>query len=164
MTKMAEINPEVERLYLSYKDRVYYYIKSKVNSVEDAEDILSEVFIKAGRFYDSYDGQKSSELTWMYSIARNAVIDFYRRQKESEELPEDLPLNFDIEEEAIEEETLERLAIALENMAPELRELIVLRYYNGFSLTEISGKMDISYGRIKLMHQKALAQLKKKLA
>ena len=161
---MMTQRPDVEELYREYRDKLLYYINGKVHSPDDAEDILSEVFIKVTRFNDSFDAQKASVQTWLYSIARNAVVDYYRRSKEFTELPEDIPLDSDIEEGVLEEETLDELAQALESMAPELRELIVLHYYSGLSLTEISERMDISYGRIKLLHQKALAMLKKRFA
>ncbi len=152
---------ELEQLYLKYKDKVLYFIRGKVSSQEDAEDLLSEVFIKVGRFYDKYDPEKSSVSTWIFSIARNTVIDHYRRQKDLSELPEDIPAEISLDDDLIEEEMLETLAEALEKMEPEYRDLVVLHYYKGRSLLEISGDMDISYGRIKLMHQKALVELKK---
>ena len=160
---MAAKGNEIEELYRAYRDKLFYYINGKVSSPDDAEDILSEVFIKVTRFYDSYDDSKSSVQTWLYSIARNAVVDFYRRSKEFGELSEEIPLDSKIEEEYLEEEMLDELASALESMDTELRDIIILRYYNNKSLTEISEMMDISYGRIKLLHQKALAELKKKL-
>ena len=161
---MAAGNPRIEQLYLAYKAQLLYYINGKVNSPEDAEDILSEVFIKVARFYGSYDDSKASVKTWLYSITRNAVIDFYRRSREYEELPEDIPLNSDIEGELIDEESLNELADALESIDEDLRDIVILHYYSGKSLTEISKLMGISYGRVKLLHQKALAVLKNRLS
>ena len=160
---MAAKGSEVEELYRAYRDKLFYYINGKVSSPDDAEDILSEVFIKVTRFYDSYDDSKSSVQTWLYSIARNAVVDHYRRGREYGELTEDIPLESDLEEEYLEEEMLDELADALESMDTELRDIIIMHYYSNKSLTEISEIMDISYGRTKLLHQKALAELKKKM-
>lgn len=149
-----------ERLYLEYRGKVLGYIRSKVSSREDAEDLCSDVFEKVFRSIESFDGERATLATWIYRIARNAVIDYYRRQRPTEELPETLACEDRLDEGILREEGLDELAQALERLTPELSALIVLRYFDGLTLTEIAQRMDLSYGAVKLRHQKALTFLK----
>ena len=81
---------EQERLYVEYRDRVLGYIRARVESREDAEDLCAEVFEKALRASGGYDAAKAAPGTWLYAITRNAVIDYFRRERPTAELPEDL--------------------------------------------------------------------------
>ena len=152
-----------EEIYLEYKDKVFGYVKNPVNSIEDAEDITSEIFIKIYSKLDTYDESKASLSTWIYSMTSNTVIDFYRTNHIHSEIPEDLTNESTIEDEVLNSESLEALAIALENLPQELRDIIVLRYYKGLTLQEIAEKMHLSYGVTKLRHREALGKLREKL-
>ncbi|MBQ7670297.1 MAG: sigma-70 family RNA polymerase sigma factor [Clostridia bacterium] len=151
---------EKERLYKDYRDKVFGYIRSRVNSREDAEDLCEDVFLKAYRSADEYDGERASLGTWIYSITRNTVIDYYRRSRPAEELPEDLSDDDSPEDGVLGSEMLEELASALESLPTELTDIIVLHYYDRISLTDIAAKLGISYGAVKLRHQKALMMLR----
>ena len=149
-----------ERLYMEYYSRVLGYIRARVNNKEDAEDLCADVFEKAFRSYADYDKSKAAPGTWLYSITRNTVIDYYRRSRPTAELPEDIPEEESIEEGLINAQTLEDLAKAMEKLPSALTEIIVLRYYDRIPLTEISQRMGMSYGALKLKHQKALKMLR----
>ena len=69
----------------------------------------------------------------------------------------------DLPNELIRRETLERLAAALNTLEPEERDIIVLRYYKGQTLTEISRLTDISYGMVRVKHNRALRALRVQL-
>ena len=114
--------------------------------------------------FRSFDKTKSSISTWVFTITRNTLIDHYRRVKPQEELDENLSDDSEIDEGLLQNESLEELAAALRSMPEELRDLIVLRYYDNRPLTEVAEMMGMSYGAVKLRHQKALAMLRKALA
>ena len=151
---------EHTRLYMEYRDRVLAYIRARVRLQEDAEDLCEEVFEKAFRVSDRYDAQRSAPGTWLYVITRNTVIDYFRRVRPTEELPEDLSDGALTEDGVIQAELLNALAAALENLPRELTDIIVLRYYDSLPLTEIAAKLGMSYGAVKLRHQKALLVLR----
>lgn len=159
---MAEIS--VEKLYTDFHKKVLSYISSRITNREDAEDLAADVFLKVQMSIDAYDENKASPSTWIYSITRNVVIDFFRTRKAGEELPDDLPAEGLIEEDYIRDETLSELADALEMLSEEERCIIVLHYYDGLPLTEIAAKLNMSYGMVKIRHNKALAALKKKMS
>ena len=93
-------HPDIEQIYTEYRDRVMGYIYARLRSRADAEDLCQDVFEKVNMKLDSFDSGKASISTWIYSITRNSVIDFYRRSHPHEEIDENA-----IEEgdEAIEE-------------------------------------------------------------
>jgi RNA polymerase sigma-70 factor (ECF subfamily) len=154
---------EKERLYAGYKVKVLSYIRSRVFNASDVEDLCEDVFVKAFAAADSFDPSKASAGTWLYSITRNTVIDYCRRFHPTEEIPEDISDECRTEDGIIESETLEELAAALENLPAELTDVIVLHYYDNLPLTEIAASLGLSYGAVKLRHQKALGLLRASL-
>lgn len=154
---------EQERLYVEYRGKVLGYIRARVRGWQ-AEDLCQDVFEKAFRAADQYDPQKSAPGTWLFTITRNTVISYLRRMRPMEELPEDLREDSLPEDSLLREDMLEELAATLEKLPEELTDIIVLRYYDGYPLTEIAGRLGLSYGAVKLRHQKALMLLRTALA
>ncbi len=157
-----KITVSPDEIYTEYRDKVFSYTRSKVQDYQDAEDLCEDVFIKVCQKLDQYDDSKSSLSTWIYNITKNTVIDYYRSHKYDLELLD----NYDYEdepEEELSEETLAFLAKALNELPVQLRDIIVLRYYEDLTLKEISDRMGISYGILKLKHKEALFLLKTKL-
>ena len=154
---------EKERLYAGYKVKVLSYIRSRVFNACDVEDLCEDVFVKAFAAADSFDPSKASEGTWLYSITRNTVIDYCRRFHPTEEIPEDISDECRTEDGIIESETLEELAAALEDLPEELTDVIVLHYYDGMPLTTVAVTLGISYGAVKIRHNKALSLLRSAL-
>lgn len=150
-------------IYESYHAKVQNFIYSKVNDMYLAEDICSDVFIKIYEKYDRFDESKSSLSTWIFTIARNTLIDYYRTRHVHEEVPEDMAQDSDVEEEVLNGEMLNTLASALEKLGERERDLIILHYYSGLKLNEIAEKMDISYSYVKILHKKALVELRTNL-
>ena len=150
-----------EEIYNQFHEKVQWYLLEKVGDKYLAEDLCSDVFVKVFDKYDSFDESKASLSTWIFTIARNTLIDYYRSRKVFEEVPEDIATNSDIEEEACNSETLEELAKALEKLEEREREIVILRYYSGFSLKDIAKRMNISYAYVKLLHNKAINELEK---
>ncbi len=153
-----------EQIYTEYSGKVMGYIRARIRSRADAEDIQSEVFEKILRKLDGFDPEKASLNTWIFTVTRNTVIDFYRRTKPSEELDENLSDDLELDEGLLNSETLSELAAALRKLPEQLRDIIVLRYYDGKPLTEIAGIMNLSYGAVKLRHQNAVLMLRNALS
>lgn len=149
-----------ERVYLDYRDKVRRYISGKVRNIHDIEDLTSDVFVKVYEKLEKFDGEKASVSTWVYTITRNTVIDFYRTNKTCEELPETLVSDDGVDENVIKEESLSELCDALESLDERSRDLIIFHYYKGLTLKEIAEKMSISYSYAKLLHNNAFAKLK----
>lgn len=162
MTELCE-KPDFERVYADFKGKVSRYVHGKIANVHDAEDVVSDVFVKVLNRLSEFDGSRASLSTWIYTITRNTVTDYFRTSKQFCGLSEELICSNDIDEIALEEETLEQLAKALEMLSERLRDIIVLHYYCGETLKSIAVKMGISYSYIKLLHANALSALQKNM-
>lgn len=155
--------PEWERIYTAYSGKVMGYIMARVQHRADAEDLCADVFEKVFRRIDEYDQEKASLSTWIFTITRNTLIDHFRKSKPAEELDENLSDDTAVETPLLEQETLGELAAALNQLPQELRDIVVLLYYDRKPMTEIAKMMHLSYGAVKLRHQKALTLLKRSL-
>lgn len=150
-----------DKIYLDYKEKVTAYVRNRIADPYAAEDLVSEVFLKVYRKLESFDESRASLSTWIYSITKNTVIDYYKKSKthslsfeemaETGEIPDDMPVC---------EELLTDLAKALENLSERERDLIILHYYRGYSLKRIAEMMGMSYINVKVIHSKALSALR----
>lgn len=147
-----------DALYIDYKDKVSAYVRGRIENEHDSEDIISTVFLKIYQKIDRFDGEKASLSTWIYTITRNTVIDYYKTKKMhigfSDEIePEDIA-------EENDDELLDALADALEALPERERDLIILHYYKGYTLKRIAEMMGMSYVNAKIIHAKALSVLR----
>ena len=154
---------DLDQIYTEYSGKVMGYIRARIRSSAEAEDLHSEVFEKVLKKIGEFDPSKASLNTWIFTITRNTVIDHFRRSKPSEELDENLSDDTEVDESLLQNESLEELADALRKLPQELTDLIVLRYYDNRPLTEVADMMGLSYGAVKLRHQKALTMLRRLL-
>lgn len=150
-------------IYRDYYNKVYGYIMNRVNHTQTAEDLTSEVFLKVYEKIDTFDETKASLSTWIFTITRNKLTDYYRQRRVFEEVPETLDDGSSVEDEYCNDEMLEMLAGALEELDERERDIIVLRYYSGRTLREISEQMGISYAYVKVLQNKAMSVLREKL-
>ena len=106
-----------EALYENYHGKVFGYLLERTGNREDAEDLCSTVFEKLCRVLLTYDREKASLSTWVYTVTRNTCLDYCRRRRPSEILPEEPEAGEDLENRLIRTESLDRLAEALGRMA-----------------------------------------------
>lgn len=158
-----ESNMTYEQVYQNYSKKVMSYIRPRINNPSDAEDLHSSVFTKVYEKFSSFDQTKASVSTWVYTIARNTLIDFFRTRKVMDELGDEDIVEEDAFQGILNEETLNELASALEKLPERERDLIILHYYHNRQLKEIAVKMHMSYSNCKLVHNKALMKLRQYL-
>lgn len=148
-------------IFQQYQNKVLRYFNSKLTDSYLAEDLCADVFLKVYEKLDTFDESKASLSTWIFTVARNTLTDYFRTRRVYEEVPEDLSAGSDIEEEVCNEEQLETLADALEALDERERDIIIFHYYSGMTLTAIAERMSISYAYVKVLHNKALSHMKK---
>jgi RNA polymerase sigma-70 factor (ECF subfamily) len=105
--------------------------------------------------------------TWIFNITRNTLIDHQRFMslRIHEEIPETMADDSpDMLDTLIMEQEQERLADALASLTQEEQDLIILHYYNEYTLLKVAEVMRKPYGQIKRLHMKALQKLKFRLA
>ena len=152
--------PELENIYNQYSGKVMGYIAARVQRRADAEDLCADVFEKVFRKWEAFDASKASVSTWIFTITRNTVIDYFRRTRPMDEPDENLASDETVDEGLLNQETLGELARALKLLPQEQQDIIVLLYCDGKPMTEIAQMMHLSYGAVKIRHQKALASLR----
>ena len=145
-----------EDIYLSYHDKVSSYIRGKVDHHQDAEDLVSQVFEKVYGKLHTFDETKASQSTWIYTITRNTVTDYYRTRRIHASYDE----AYELPAPEKDRDVLEDLADALMTLTERERDLILLHYYKGMTLKKVADKMGMSYINAKVIHKKALSGLK----
>ena len=151
---------EINRIYMEYQPKIEKYLLYKTNNRDLAEDLCSDVFMKLLKKADTFDETKASVSTWVYTIARNTLYDYFRTRHVTEELDEEIREDSDVEESICNDETMQELADALKKLDERERDLILLQYYGKNTLKDIAEKMGISYSYAKIIHKKALDHLK----
>ena len=154
-----------ETLYKTHWNRVCAYFVSKIGYRATAEDLCQDVFERAYRAFPGFDESRASAVTWLFTIARNALTDYYRTLHRHEPLdqepaPDGLTAPDTPEAELLRDETLSLLASALRGLEREDREIIVLHYDRGWTLKEVAERTGISYGMVKYRHRAALKKLR----
>lgn len=157
-----EMTPEKsEQIYKDYHDKVLHFIYGKTSNYTLAEDLTSDVFLKVYSKLDTFDDTKASISTWIYRIAQNTLIDYFRTRKVFSEVPEEISQESEIDEELLNNETLDALADALTELPERDRDLIILHYYHGLTLKEAAARLGMSYSNAKLVHNKSLVVLER---
>jgi len=143
--------------------RIYRYVFYRVNNREDAEDLTSEVFVRMVKFLNT---QKGSFHAWLYRIAANLVIDYYRRRARRKEISlgdereEFLPSMEDHAEKTL---LLEELRRALSELTEEQKQVITLKFMEGYDNSEIAEILSKSIGAVKALQFRGLAALRESL-
>jgi len=92
---------EIEELYEKFKKPLFRFISYKVSDIHSAEEILNDVFFKAAKSMDSLK-EKTKVQSWLYKIASNLIIDYYRRKKETYvDINDDISVEDDSNDETI---------------------------------------------------------------
>ena len=137
--------------------RVYAYVAYRIGDGPDAEDVTSEVFVRALRYRASYDPAKGQPITWLTGIARTVLIE---NGQAPQTLGEDaLPA---LVEPSQEERTDERLALtdALAHLSERDRELLALRYGADLKAKQIAALADMDTHAVEVALSRALARLR----
>jgi RNA polymerase sigma-70 factor (ECF subfamily) len=154
------------RLYEHYYEDVYNYVYHRVPGAPVAEDLTAEVFLKALESIDSFNFWGPPLVVWLFRIARNLIADYYRRGPVPVEvsLKEGMLHPEEGADEVFERElTREQLVRALSNLTEDQQEVVILRFVDGFSITDVAQILDKSAGAIKSLQHRALDSLNRGL-
>lgn len=170
-----------EQLVRQQNRRVYNLCYRFTGSATDAEDLTQEVFIKIYRTLGSFDADKAAFTTWMTTVARNLLVDHYRRSRQERETDsidaapegedEGLRLSDRIEdrgptpEQRVESsEVGARVHAALQQLSPELREAVILRDLQDMDYKEIATALRVPEGTVKSRINRGRGELARVLA
>jgi RNA polymerase sigma-70 factor, ECF subfamily len=151
-------------LYDRYVEAVYRYVFYRVRNDADAEDLVSDVFMRALRAIPRYE-PRVAFLAWLYRIARNAVIDRARRSRTQISF-EDALAHPNADQVVEPDATIlalsdkEAVRAALAKLTPLQQEVIVLRFVEGYSTLEIANLVGKREGTVRGIQFRALEALR----
>jgi RNA polymerase sigma-70 factor (ECF subfamily) len=160
--KYASVKTQVNRLRQNEPDawdelvqewsaRLFNYIRNSVPTREDAQDILSETFAAAVRSIHRFDGNVAMS-TWLYALAHNKVVDFWRRTKIEQELSPTLSI-------ADDEPSLD-FQEAFGRLPEAARKVLQLRYVEGLGVDEIAQVLGRTYKATESLLSRSRSMLK----
>ena len=156
-----------EDWYDQHRSTVFRYVRFRVATREAAEDVTSEVFLKALRSFERYDASRASPRTWLLRIARNAVTDHLRALRRRGSLHVSLDRVPDLvadtpsqEERVLRQERIQSLLKANQTLRPADQEILSLRYGAGLNNGEIAEALSISHNAVAVRLHRALKRLK----
>jgi RNA polymerase sigma-70 factor (ECF subfamily) len=154
-------------IYECYAPAIFRYLYSHLDNRLDAEDLTEEVFLRTWQSLPRYRDKGVPFLAYVFRIARNALVDHYRRQKKPQ--PElfaeystsilDLsPGPAEIYSDKIEQQELH---LMLNQLREDYRTVLILRFITGLSPNETAQIMDRSEGAVRVLQHRALSKLRK---
>ncbi len=158
-----------EELVREYTRRVYALCYRFTGSDGEAQDLTQEVFLRVFRTLKSFRADEGSFGTWMTRVARNLLIDHYRRTRQlrvTDSIEEQLPMIEETRDAGVRpdhvlagREASEVLQSALQRLSPDLREAVILRDLQEMEYREMAGVLRIPEGTVKSRINRGRAEL-----
>ena len=165
---------EFDRLYETYHHTLFQYLFYMVRNRQVAEELVQEVYIKVLHSFRSFEG-KSSEKTWLYSVAKHVGIDWIRSQRRKKrkwegkqyewserefELKDHAPLP---EEIVVQKSEVQEVYNMLRRCTEDQQQVVLLRYVQSLSVSETAEVLGWTESKVKTTQHRALKFLRKNL-
>ena len=159
-----------ESAVLPYLDAAYTLARYLTRNEQDAQDVVQDAYLRALEYFDSFRGEgETSARAWLLAIVRNTA--YSRRRRHSDALTtefdetqhSDAVADDNPEDALLRSDAKETLARALDRLAPEFREVIVLRELEGLSYKEISAVAGVPVGTVMSRLSRARTRLQEAL-
>lgn len=153
-------------LYQRHVKSIYRYHLARTGNVQDAQDLTAQTFLAALEGIGAYRGQRTFA-GWLFGIASHKAVDHHRRVRahrplaEAEEMPQDCP---PVEEAAVTRLQMARVREALEKIAPERAEALILRIFSGLSAAQTGQIMGKSEAAVRMLVHRGLSDLRQALS
>ncbi|MBI2278824.1 MAG: sigma-70 family RNA polymerase sigma factor [Candidatus Brennerbacteria bacterium] len=151
-------------LYDLYMPRIYRFVFLRTRGREDAEDLTHQVFMNAWQNLHRYETRGFPFGSWLYRIASNAVIDYYRTAKAHaplEAVPEEVfaePNTMgDVVDTAI---NLDRIRITLASLEPDQQNVLLMKFVDDMTNKEIADALGKTEGAVRVIQHRAIKKLR----
>ncbi len=155
-------------LYDHYQPQIYRFVLLKVSRREDAEDLTHQVFFHAFQNIERYENLGFPFSSWLYRIARNQTIDFYRTRKKDvglDDIDQDLAAHFENHEDRVDQNIkLGTVMAAIGTLKPEYQDVVIMRFIEDLPIRDVAHALEKSEGAVKLIQHRAIGELKKILS
>lgn len=159
----------IEELHRRYVDRIFNYIYVQTNNYHDSEELLQDVFFKTARQLHQFEG-KSSFKTWIFKIARNVLIDYYRKNKDKrnhttmeESIIENVDKENSVEHTVLRNLHMEEVMQAIDKLPKHYQTVLHLRFIEDFTLEETAETMGKTLLSVKAMQHRARKALSERI-
>ncbi len=169
---MANIKKTFSKIYDQYIDKIYRFIYLKVNSQEIAQDLTSETFLRGWEAFKKANNPTNNDrkienpAAFLYQIARNLVIDYYREKDKNKTVPLEFQPIIDSrqnpKEDAIQRSEINMIKIALTGLKEEYQNVIIWHYLDDLSIKEVAKMMGRTEQATRVLLHRALTVLKKR--
>ena len=158
---------QFSRIYDQYIEKIYRFIYFKVSSQEMAEDITSKVFLNGWESYKNKGGI-SNPGAFLYQIARNMIVDYYREKDKTkivstEFIPQIADNRTNVHEKAVLGSDIEMVKSAIQNLKKDYQDVLIWHYLEDMPVAEIAQILDKPNGTIRVMIHRGLKALKNEL-
>ena len=164
---LARKQSAVERLFETHFERVARYIAIRIGNINDAEDLASEVFVRALKTVDSYKETGAPMEAWVFRIAHNIAIDYLRQKGRRPAVPldESLPLaaRDDPSEDAERKQEVEELNRAVAQLSEAQQQVLALRFGSEMTSEAAAEVMRKKPGAVREMQSAAIKKLRELL-
>ncbi len=153
-------------LYDHYQPMIYRFTLVKTGRREEAEDLTHQIFLSAWQNVRNYKHRGHPFSSWLYQIARNQVVDYYRSKKNNASLDDGEPELFtpSMATDPVDVSVklaVEKVFLAIKKLKPEHGDVIMLRFVEDLSLRDTAKALKKTEGAVKLMQHRAIKELKK---
>lgn len=149
----------IGKLYDGHHEQIFRYVWSRVRHKEVAEDLTGEIFTRMVSHLPDYQPQQAPFRAWLYQIARNLIVDHFRRNGNPTAVPlqrVELTAGSNPDEVIDQHLSLQKVQEALERIDAEQRDVILMRFVLGLSLQEVADTLDKSVGAVKSIQHRGL--------
>lgn len=162
-------NEKFQEIYLRYKNQIFTYVKRVLyfSSNEIILEIVDEIFVKVYTKLPKLSNTESFK-HWIYRIAHNYCVDHIKKKRieileEKDQLNQKIDNRINIEKDYIKQELNDYIMNIINKFDNQLREIIILKFYQGLTFKEISHITKIPIRTLKFKSRKALLELGAKL-
>lgn len=165
---MADINAYFSQIYEQHVEKIYRFISLKVSSVETAEDLSSEVFLRLLKHIQGQSSEIEHPQAFLYQIARSVVADHYRQAKIRTISIEKTTIEIEDMGDATQESAeisleMERIKRALVELNDDYQNYVIWRYIDELSVPEIAQITGKTEENVRVGIHRALQALKEKV-
>jgi RNA polymerase sigma factor (sigma-70 family) len=160
---MIRGNSDFARMYDEHVWRVYGFLAYRLHDRDLAEDLTQATFERALRAWSRFDPRRASECTWLLAIARNLLIDHYRRDRSGLTEPLDESLAPGVPGPEVRFSVSPELIAALATLSDRDREVLALRFGGDLTGPEIAAILDLSLANVQQIVSRSLRKLRQLL-
>lgn len=152
------------QLYEHYLSEIYRYFYHHIGDAVEAEDLAERTFLKAWQSIGRYRWQGKPFTAWLYTLAHNEMVDYFRAKRVKAPLDDRQPYHgAGPDDLAIRQQMYAETRRAIDQLTPDQRQLIILKFYMEKDNREIAEIMGKKEGTVRALQMRALAALRRKL-